>query len=77
MAKIKPYILEKFSRTETPISRYLDSATHARFYWRLRRRRGGKIVADGSEDYSTKSSLGRAVMGLPFDWKVIDREWVK
>lgn len=34
------------------------------WYWRLKSSRNGKIVADGSEAYTTKSSVVRAVKRL-------------
>ncbi len=44
-----------------------------KWYWRVRSKRNGKIVADGAEGYASKSNLRRAVLRLPLNWRTV--EW--
>lgn len=60
----KPYILEKYESKDFE------------FRWRLRVRRGGRIIADSGEGYLTKYNLTRAVNRLPFDWNKIEVTWL-
>jgi hypothetical protein len=41
------------------------------FYWNLRRTRGGKLLFDGGESYSTAASVRHAVKALPLDWSKV------
>lgn len=64
---MKPYTFEVFSNTR----RYEPHAEDiTRWYWRLRAS-NGKIVADGSEGYSSKSAAQKAVRRI---WKHLT-EW--
>ena len=66
--KKKPYVLEY----KAGGARWGLSKVGKNWYWTLSRRRGGKIVADGSEGYHSKSNVLRAIKALPMDWSKVE-----
>lgn len=57
---MKPYV----------ISIYRDRSGEYR--WRMKRRRGGRILADSGEGYARRSDCRRAVSSLPFNFGQIE-----
>jgi len=47
----------------------LYKARKGEWRWRLKRKRGGKIVADSGEGYKTRAGADRAVGRLPLSWE--------
>jgi hypothetical protein len=66
---VKPYRLTIYRRFKRPPP--LGGPAVAQFFWRLQSK-NGRILADGSEAYSSKATARRAVKTLPLSFGEIE-----